>query len=137
MDGADWLDEDVEPVLKGFATRPAHAAEILQVFGASMEHSVGLVDGIPVGMVSLKRFDNRLWAMLTMLKAPDETWYRMQIVQALRKEMKRLAEPVWVVQDGEQAAKLLKLVGLNPTDETMGHRRVWMWAPPVKEGPKP
>lgn len=125
-----WLDDD-EPAETGFVVRRARAEEILAVFGAGMTHMAATIDGTFVGMVSMKRIDGRLWAMLTVVRKPDDLGNRFGIVNALRTELKRYAEPVYVTQEFEAAKVLLRLLGFKPTEERMSERIVWKWVPPA------
>ena len=89
--GAAWLDDDPPPREEGFVVRKATPGEILQAFGAAMTHIVGVANGLPVAMVSLKRLDARLWGMLTMMHPPAHK-DRFAIVRELRRGLRDLGE---------------------------------------------
>ncbi len=102
MGDGTWLDDD-EPSEKGFVVRPARPHEILAIFGAGMEHMAATVDGELVGIVSMKRMDGRLWAMLSIAAKPDSLWRQTAVVSAMRRNLRKHNEPVWAVQEGPLA----------------------------------
>ena len=123
-----FLDDTAEPET-GFVVRPARAEEVLAVFGGGMRHMAATVNGRFIGMVSMRRIDGRLWGMLTILAKPDDLSDRFAVVNALRTELKKYREPIYVTQEFEAAQVLLRLLGFVQTPETMGHRHVWKWTP--------
>lgn len=129
---SSWLDDDTPPPKAGFVVRKATPGEVLAVYGAGMTNIVGAFDGQPMAMVSMYRMEGRLWAMMSMM-APPPAKARISIVRELRKGLRDLGEPVWIVAQNSQAGRLLELIGLIPTAETMGMRAdgtargVWQW----------
>lgn len=129
---AAWLDDDAPLREEGFVVRKATAGEVLAIYGAGLTNIVGTFDGQPVAMVSLYRMEERLWAMMSLMRPPPLK-ARVSIVRELRKGLRGIGEPVWVAAQTEASERLLRLVGLIPTAETMGvradgsARRVWQW----------
>lgn len=127
MDGT-FLDDTDEPE-RGFVVRPARPEEILAVFGGGMKHIAATMNGRFIGIMCLKRIDERLWGMLNVVAKPDDLGERFAIINAIRTEMKTYREPIYVTQEFPAAQVLLRLLGFVQTTETMGHRHVWKWTP--------
>lgn len=75
--------------------------------------------------------DPRLWGFLDGV--PMTPRQGLQVITALKAQLKSFGRDVFVQCDGDFAARLLKALGFEPTKETRADRRngqekeVWIW----------
>lgn len=108
--------------------REATDAELAAIYRANAEHVVGAVDGKAVAYASFRRIDGRLWGMFGML-APVARTNSVKLFYPLRQHMYAKNEPVFGLAQDDTSERLLRLIGLQPTDEVYAGKKVWIWIP--------
>ena len=110
------------------ALREPSDAELAAVFRPSADHVVATLDGEPVLYVRFQTIDGRRWGLINMLSVVS-TITIPTMFYALRKRLRREREPVYALATNEGSARLLRLIGLEPTAETYIGKKVWVWTP--------
>ena len=111
------------------ALREATEAEIARIYSPpEAEHIVGEIDGEAVAWVGFRTIEGRLWGMFGMLTvaAPSVC---VHLFYRFRMRLHAKAEPVSVLANDAEAARLLRLLGLRRTDEHYAGKEVWIWTP--------
>lgn len=110
------------------ALREASDAELAAIFRARAEHVIGTVDSIPVVFVRFQTIDGRRWGSINMLSGIDAAIVP-RMFYALKRRLRQEHEPIYALAQSETSPRLLRLIGLEPTDEFSVGKRVWVWTP--------
>jgi hypothetical protein len=114
--------------MASIALRDASDAELASVFRASADHIIGTVDGTPVVYVRLQTVDGRRWGTINMLNTISKASV-LPMFLALKRRLQQEREPIYATATNWESARLLRLIGLVPTEETAVGKQVWVWTP--------
>lgn len=96
------------------------------------EADIALAGDKAIGMGGFARKHGRLWVFLDVEPAARRFGFR--IVRALLRRLHDRNETVFIQCDGDYAIRFLKLLGFEPTDETITdmrngttNLRIWQW----------
>ena len=110
------------------ALRGASDAEIAAIFRPHADHIMATLDGEPVVYVRFQTIDGRRWGLLNMVGAVAPS--RVQpVFYTLRRRLRQEREPIYALATNAGSARLLRLIGLEPTNEIWAGKQVWAWTP--------
>ena len=110
------------------ALRMASDAEIAAIFRAGADHIVATLDGEPVVYVRFQTIEGRRWGMINMLSSVAPSFVP-GVFYALKRRLAEEREPIYALATNEGSARLLGLIGLEPTSEESVGKKVWVWTP--------
>lgn len=108
--------------------REASDAEIAAVFRANANHIVATLDSEPVVYIRLQTIEGRRWGTINMLSTVAPSAVAM-VFYTLKRRLKEERVPIHATATADGSGRLLRLIGLVPTDETVVGKRVWVWTP--------
>ena len=109
--------------------RKATVDEIARIYcPPEAEHIVGEIDGVAVAWIGFREIEGRLWGMFGMLTTAAP-FVCMHLFYQFRKRLHQKTQPVVVLANDAKAMRLLRLLGLVPTDEIYAGKQVWAWTP--------
>lgn len=115
--------------MAGVALRAATVDEIARIYcPPEAEHIIAEVGGEAVAWIGFRKIEGRLWGMFGMLTAAAPS-VCVHLFWQFRKRLHQKTEPVVVLANDAQAMRLLRLLGLKPTEETYAGKQVWVWTP--------
>lgn len=103
-------------------------AELAALYRANAEHVIGTIDGQPAAYVSFRRIEGRLWGMFGVLAAIDSP-HCQKLFYPLRRCLREKTEPVYGLAQDATTERLVRLMGLRPTDEVYAGKKVFIWIP--------
>jgi hypothetical protein len=110
------------------ALRGASDGEIAAVFRANAEHIMATLGDEPVVYVRFQTIDGRRWGLLNMVGTVPLTCIK-PVFYALRRRLRQECEPIYALATNAASARLLRLIGLEPTTEIWAGKQVWVWTP--------
>ena len=109
--------------------REATVEELARIYSPpEAEHIVAAIDGAAVAWIGFREIDGRLWGMFGMLTAAAPS-VCVHLFYQFRKRLHAKAAPVSVLAKDAKAERLLRLLGLQSTDELYAGKKVWVWTP--------
>lgn len=103
-------------------------AELAALYRTEAEHVLGTLDGVPMVYLSFRRIEGRLWGMFGVL-APIGAHQCRALFYRLRRCLLEKTEPVYGLARDEGTERLVRLMGLQPTDEVYAGKKVFIWIP--------
>lgn len=114
--------------MASIALREASDAEVATVYASGAKHIVGTADGDAIAYIGFKRVGEHMWGFYhPFVPAHPSVWTRL--FYAFRRELRRHDEPVYVLARDAEAARVLRLLGLQPTGEHSFGKEIWRWMP--------
>lgn len=109
--------------------RAASPADVEEFYGLRMKHQIVEIDGVPIAMGTLARTNGQLWGWFDRREGLSAR-HGLAILRTMMRELRRIGEPVHVTcNEGihEQAARLLRLVGFEPTGQKTNGFDIWVF----------
>jgi hypothetical protein len=114
--------------LTNIALRTATDAEVVRVAGPEAKHIVGTADGVAVAYIGFNRIGPNIWGMYHPFVETDRSVWA-KLFYAFRRELRAHTEPVYVLARDDEASRVLRLLGFEPTGGISLGKEVWQWTP--------